>query len=349
MGPGVRLLTPGDVRELAGRLEVRPSKRLGQNFVIEPGTVRRIAALAGLRPDDVVLEVGPGLGSLTLALLEALPDPAGTTWSAAPPPVADADRSAAPPPVADADRSAAPSAVADPDRPVLRSVAAGSDLAGVGRVVAVEIDPVLAAELPRTVADRAPDLVGRLAVVAADALRIAGPDLPAAPTALVANLPYNVAVPVVLHLLAVLPSLERGLVMVQAEVADRMCAGPGSRVYGAPSAKLAWYAAARSAGPVPRSVFWPVPNVDSRLVAFTRRDPPESAAGREEVFAVIDAAFRQRRKTLRAALAGWAGSAAEAERLLRAAGLDPGARGESLDVSQFARLAAAQRLEPRTI
>jgi len=171
----------------------------------------------------------------------------------------------------------------------------------------------------------------------------------AVPTALVANLPYNVAVPVVLHLLAVLPSLERGLVMVQAEVADRMCAGPGSRVYGAPSAKLAWYAAARSAGPVPRSVFWPVPNVDSRLVAFTRRDPPESAAGREEVFAVIDAAFRQRRKTLRAALAGWAGSAAEAERLLRAAGLDPGARGESLDVSQFARLATAQRLEPRTI
>ena len=291
VGPKVRLLTPGDVRELAGRLGVRPSKRLGQNFVVEAGTVRRIAALAGLRPEDVVLEVGPGLGSLTLALLEG----------------------------------------------------------GAGQVVAVEIDPVLAAELPRTVADRAPDLVGRLAVVATDALRIAGPDLPAVPTALVANLPYNVAVPVVLHLLAVLPSLERGLVMVQAEVADRMCAGPGSRVYGAPSAKLAWYAAARSAGPVPRSVFWPVPNVDSRLVAFTRRDPPESAAGREDVFAVIDAAFRQRRKTLRAALAGWAGSAAEAERLLRAAGLDPGARGESLDVSQFARLATAQRLEPRTI
>jgi 16S rRNA (adenine1518-N6/adenine1519-N6)-dimethyltransferase len=295
VGPKVRLLTPGDVRELAGRLGVRPSKRLGQNFVIEPGTVRRIAALAGLRPEDVVLEVGPGLGSLTLALLEALPAPGETT-----------------PP---------------------------SDRPGAGRVVAVEIDPVLAAELSRTVADRAPELAGRLSVVAADALRIAGPDLPAAPTALVANLPYNVAVPVVLHLLAVLPSLERGLVMVQAEVADRMCAGPGSRVYGAPSAKLAWYAAARSAGPVPRSVFWPVPNVDS----------PESAAGREDVFAVIDAAFRQRRKTLRAALAGWAGSAAEAERLIRAAGLDPGARGEALDVSQFARLAAAQRLEPRTI
>ena len=291
LGPKVRLLTPGDVRELAGRLGVRPSKRLGQNFVVEAGTVRRITALAELQPGDVVLEVGPGLGSLTLALLEG----------------------------------------------------------GAGRVVAVEIDPVLAAELPRTVADRAPERAGRLSAIAADALRIAGPDLPAAPVALVANLPYNVAVPVVLHLLAVLPSLERGLVMVQAEVADRMCAGPGSRVYGAPSAKLAWYAAARSAGPVPRSVFWPVPNVDSRLVAFTRRDPPESAAGREEVFAVIDAAFRQRRKTLRAALAGWAGSAAAAERLLRAAGLDPGARGEALDVSQFARLAAAQRLEPRTI
>jgi 16S rRNA (adenine1518-N6/adenine1519-N6)-dimethyltransferase len=288
------------VRELAGRLGVRPSKRLGQNFVIEPGTVRRIAALAGIQPSDVVLEVGPGLGSLTLALLEALPTL---------------------PPAA----------------------------AGPAQVVAVEIDPVLAAELPRTVAARAPDRADRLAVVTADALRIAEPDLPAAPTALVANLPYNVAVPVVLHLLAVLPSLERGLVMVQAEVADRMCAGPGSRVYGTPSAKLAWFAAARPAGPVPRSVFWPVPNVDSRLVAFTRRDPPDGAAGREEVFAVIDAAFRQRRKTLRAALAGWAGSAAEAERLLRAAGLDPGARGEALDVTQFARLAAARQPEPRTI
>jgi 16S rRNA (adenine1518-N6/adenine1519-N6)-dimethyltransferase len=291
VGPGVRLLTPGDVRELAGRLGVRPSKRLGQNFVIEPGTVRRIAALAGIQPSDVVLEVGPGLGSLTLALLET----------------------------------------------------------GPAQVVAVEIDPVLAAELPRTVAARAPDRADRLEVVTADALRIAEPDLPAAPTALVANLPYNVAVPVLLHLLAVLPSLERGLVMVQAEVADRMCAGPGSRVYGTPSAKLAWFAAARPAGPVPRSVFWPVPNVDSRLVAFTRRDPPDGEAGREEVFAVIDAAFRQRRKTLRAALAGWAGSAAEAERLLRAAGLDPGARGEALDVTQFARLAAARQPEPRTI
>ncbi len=286
--PPVRLLGPAEIRALADRLGVRPSKRLGQNFVIEPGTVRKIAALAALSPGDVVLEVGPGLGSLTLALLEA----------------------------------------------------------GAGQVVAIEIDRALAGELPRTLADRAPHLAGRVAVVAADALRIAAPDLPAAPTVLVANLPYNVAVPVLLHLLAVLPSLRRGLVMVQAEVAERMCAGPGSRVYGTPSVKLAWYAAVRPAGPVPRTVFWPVPNVDSRLVAFTRQDPPESMAGREEVFGVVDAAFRQRRKTLRAALSGWAGSAPEAERLLRAAGIDPGARGESLGVGDFARLAAARQSAP---
>jgi 16S rRNA (adenine1518-N6/adenine1519-N6)-dimethyltransferase len=169
-------------------------------------------------------------------------------------------------------------------------------------------------------------------------------ELPWAPTVLAANLPYNVAVPVLLHLLAALPSLERGVVMVQAEVADRMCAGPGSRVYGGPSAKLAWFAAARLAGVVPRSVFWPVPNVDSKLVAFTRRDPPATSASRQEVFAVIDAAFGQRRKTLRAALAGWAGSPAEAERLLRAACVDPRARGESLGIAEFARVAAASRL-----
>jgi 16S rRNA (adenine1518-N6/adenine1519-N6)-dimethyltransferase len=291
----VRLLTPGDVRELAGRLGVRPSKRLGQNFVVEPGTVRRIAALAALEPQDVALEIGPGLGSLTLALLEA----------------------------------------------------------GAGRVVAVEVDPALAAGLPETIAARAPDLADRVTVVAADALRVTAADLPAPPSVLVANLPYNVAVPVLLHLLAALPSLRRGLVMVQAEVAERMCAAPGSRVYGAPSVKLAWFAAARLAGPVPRSVFWPVPNVDSRLVAFSRRDPPATTATREDVFAVIDAAFQQRRKTLRAALSGWAASAPEAERLLRAAGLNPGVRGESLGIAEFARLAAARQsaspAAPRTI
>ena len=293
----MRLLGPADVRELAERLGVRPSKRLGQNFVIEHGTVRQIAALAALRPDDVVLEVGPGLGSLTLALLEA----------------------------------------------------------GVSRVVAVEIDRALAGELPRTLAARAPRLADRATVLTADAMSIGEPDLATLegltemPTVLVANLPYNVAVPVLLHLLAAVPSLQRGLVMVQAEVADRMCAGPGSRVYGTPSVKLAWFAAARSAGTVPRSVFWPVPNVDSRLVAFTRHDPPVTAASREEVFAVVDAAFRQRRKTLRQALADWAGSAPEAERLLRDAGLDPGARGESLGVAEFARLAAVKQKGRRTI
>jgi 16S rRNA (adenine1518-N6/adenine1519-N6)-dimethyltransferase len=289
--PAMRLLGPAEIRALADRLGVRPSKRLGQNFVVEPGTVRKIASLAALEPRDVVLEVGPGLGSLTLALLEA----------------------------------------------------------GASRLVAIEIDRALAGELPRTIASRAPDLADRMAVVTADALQIAGRDLPTEPSVLVANLPYNVAVPVLLHLLVALPTLRRGLVMVQAEVAERMCAGPGSRVYGAPSVKLAWFAAARSAGPVPRTVFWPVPNVDSRLVAFTRRDPPVTTATREEVFAVIDAAFRQRRKTLRAALAGWAGSAPEAERLLRAADIDPGARGESLGVGEFARLAAVHREEPRTI
>ena len=286
----MRLLGAGDVREIAGRIGVRPTKKLGQNFVVEQGTVRQIAAIAAPRAGDVVLEVGPGLGSLTLALLER---------------AAEAD----------------------------------------ARLVAVEIDPALAAELPKTIADRAPEAAARFTVIAADALRVSAADLAgeggAEPTVLAANLPYNVAVPVVLHLLAVCPSLERGVVMVQAEVADRMCAGPGSRVYGAPSAKLAWYASVKPAGTVPRSVFWPVPNVDSKLVGFTRRDPPDSGADRERTFAVIEAAFGQRRKTLRAALAGWAGSPAEAERILRAAGIDPAARGESLDVAAFARVVQA--------
>ena len=275
------LLGAAEIREIAARLGVRPAKHLGQNFVIDPGTVRRIVALAQVGPGDVVLEVGPGLGSLTLGLAAAA-----------------------------------------------------------RRVVAVEVDPVLAAELPRTVAARAPGLAPRLEVVTADAVRVAPGDLPGEPpTALVANLPYNVAVPVVLHLLATVPSLARGLVMVQAEVADRMTAPPGSRVYGVPSVKLAWFASSRRAGPVPRTVFWPVPNVDSGLVAFTRRPPPEPDVPRADVFTVVDAAFAQRRKTLRAALARWAGGPAEAERVLRAAGVDPGARGEALTVAEFARIA----------
>jgi 16S rRNA (adenine1518-N6/adenine1519-N6)-dimethyltransferase len=280
---GPRLLGPADIRQIAARLGFQPSKRLGQNFVVDPGTVRRITALAALGPADVVLEVGPGFGSLTLPLLAAA-----------------------------------------------------------GQVVAVEVDRALANELPRTVAEHAPGLAGRLAVVTADAARVASlPGEP--PTSLVANLPYNVAVPVMLHLLATVPSLHRGLVMVQAEVADRMSAPPGSRTYGVPSAKLAWFAQVRRAGPVPRTVFWPVPRVDSGLVALTRREPP-AGASREETFAVIDAAFGQRRKTLRAALAPWAGSAAQAGKILAAAGIDPAMRGESLAVADFARIAEAARV-----
>jgi 16S rRNA (adenine1518-N6/adenine1519-N6)-dimethyltransferase len=304
----VRLLGAGDVRAIAARLGVQPTKRLGQNFVVEPGTVRQIAALAGpFAPGDVILEVGPGLGSLTLALLEAAVS-GGTA----------------------AGGTAATDASAETGRSSAQS-----------RLVAVEIDPVLAAELPKTIADRAPELADRIEVVRADALAIAGL-AGEAPTVLAANLPYNVAVPVVLHLLAAFPSIARGVVMVQAEVADRMCAGPGSRVYGVPSAKLAWYARARLAGTVPRTVFWPVPNVDSKLVAFTRHDPPVAAASRTEVFSVIDAAFGQRRKTLRAALSTWAGSPDAAERIVRAADVSPGARGESLEIAEFARIAQAK-------
>lgn len=270
------LLGPAEIRELAARLGVRPTKALGQNFVHDPNTVRRIVAAAGLSADDVVVEVGPGLGSLTLGLL----------------PVAS-------------------------------------------RVYAVEVDPALAAALPETVKDRAPEYADRLTVIEADALRLSTVD---GATALVANLPYNVAVPVVLHLLATVPTLRHGLVMVQKEVADRLTAGPGSKVYGVPSAKLAWYAMAKSAGKVPPSVFWPVPNVDSGLVAFTTRRPP-AEVDRAKVFAVVDAAFAQRRKTLRAALAGWAGGADAAAEILARAGVDPGARGESLTIEQFAWIA----------
>ncbi|MFC5287138.1 16S rRNA (adenine(1518)-N(6)/adenine(1519)-N(6))-dimethyltransferase RsmA [Actinokineospora guangxiensis] len=272
----MKLLGPVEIRGLAESLGVRPTKKLGQNFVHDPNTVRRIVAAADLAADDVVLEVGPGLGSLTLALLPAC-----------------------------------------------------------AAVVAVEIDPVLAARLPATAAEHAPELADRLTVVQADAMKVT--ELPVAPTALVANLPYNVAVPVVLHLLAAVPTLRRVLVMVQAEVADRMAAGPGGRVYGVPSVKIAWYASAKRVATVPRAVFWPVPNVDSALVLLERRDTPD--ADREAVFAVVDAAFAQRRKTLRAALSGWAGSPAAAEAVLTAAGVDPGARGEQLAVGDFVRIA----------
>jgi 16S rRNA (adenine1518-N6/adenine1519-N6)-dimethyltransferase len=275
------LLGPADVRRLATELGIRPTKTLGQNFVHDPNTVRRIVATADLTPDDVVVEVGPGLGSLTLALLPAA-----------------------------------------------------------GHVYAIEIDPTLAGALATTVATRAPDVADRLTVLQRDAMKIGVAEFGAAPTALVANLPYNVAVPVVLHLLAELPGLRHGLVMVQREVADRLAAAPGSKTYGIPSVKLAWYANARQAGRVPPSVFWPVPNVDSGLVAFGRHEPPADA-DRVATFEVVDAAFAQRRKTLRAALAGWAGGASVAADILVAAGVDPVSRGETLTVDEFAAIAVA--------
>jgi 16S rRNA (adenine1518-N6/adenine1519-N6)-dimethyltransferase len=281
------LLGPAEIRDLAGRLGVRPTKTLGQNFVHDGGTVRKIVRAADVQPGERVVEVGPGLGSLTLGLLDA-----------------------------------------------------GAS------VVAVEIDPVLARRLPTTVAEHVPDLADRLEVVGADALAVTSlPGDP--PTALVANLPYNVAVPVLLTFLERFDSLERVLVMVQAEVADRLAAQPGSRTYGVPSVKAAWYASARRAGTIGRAVFWPVPNVDSALVALDRRDPPVTTATREQVFAVVDAAFAQRRKMLRSALAGVAGSAAAAAAALEAAGVDPQARGETLDVAAFARVAEHLDVSPR--
>jgi 16S rRNA (adenine1518-N6/adenine1519-N6)-dimethyltransferase len=274
------------VRSLAAALDLRPTKQRGQNFVIDPNTVRRIVRDSGIGPADVVLEVGPGLGSLTLGLLH---------------------------------------------------VAA--------RVVAIEVDPALAAALPATVADWAPAYANRFEVVQADAMRVTSVPGPT-PTAMVANLPYNVSVPVLLHLLALLPSLEHGLVMVQSEVAERLAARPGSKVYGIPSVKAAWFADVRRAGTIGRNVFWPTPNVDSGLIAWTRCDPPTTAVTREQVFAVIDAAFAQRRKALRPALRGIAGSADESVQALEAAGIDPMTRGEQLWLADFVRITeslAAQR------
>lgn len=275
------LLGAARIRELAEQLGVRPSKSRGQNFVVDANTVRRIVRLAQVDPTDTVLEVGPGLGSLTLALL--------------------------------------------PHASV---------------VIAVEVDPVLAQALPLTVQAAAPALAERLVTVQADAMRLH--ELAQPPTALVANLPYNVAVPVLLTLLQRFDSIASALVMVQLEVAQRLAASPGGRVYGAPSAKAAWYGSTNLVGTVPRSVFWPAPNVDSGLVRLVRRPPPPTSATRAQVFAVVDAAFAQRRKTLRAALAPWAGSAQDAERIVRNAGIDPGLRGERLGIEGFAAIAAAR-------
>ena len=276
------LLGPAEIRDLAEQLDLQPTKKLGQNFVVDANTVRRIVRIAGVEPGDEVLEVGPGLGSLTLGLLEA-----------------------------------------------------GA------RVTAVEIDQRLATQLPLTVAQLDPDAAERLTVLTADAMKVA--DLPGAPTRLVANLPYNVSVPVLLHLLQIVPSLQTALVMVQAEVGQRIAAGPGSKVYGSPSVKAAWYGAWSTAGQVSRQVFWPVPNVDSILVSFARAvELPGSEDERAEVFALVDGAFGQRRKMLRQALAEQLGGSAAASTRLEAAGVDPTLRGEQLSMPDFLAIARAR-------
>ncbi|GAB3620577.1 16S rRNA (adenine(1518)-N(6)/adenine(1519)-N(6)) -dimethyltransferase RsmA [Glutamicibacter endophyticus] len=280
------LLGATEIRRLADELGIRPTKTLGQNFVIDGNTIRRIVAGANLRPDETVLEVGPGLGSLTLGIMDAA-----------------------------------------------------------AQVVAIEIDPPLARRLPQTMAEFRPGREEDLTVIESDALKVT--ELPVAPTALVANLPYNVAVPVVLHLLETFPSIAHGLVMVQDEVADRMSAVPGSKIYGVPSVKGAWYGTLRKAGVIGMNVFWPAPKIHSGLVSFTRGAERVDAPPRAEVFAIIDAAFAQRRKTLRAALSGWAGSGARAEQILVAAGIDPKERGEKLDIDAYIAIArAAAEVQP---
>ena len=279
---GAALLGPVEIRALAEKLDIVPTKKLGQNFLHDPNTIRRIVAAAELDPTDRVLEVGPGLGSLTLGLVEA-----------------------------------------------------------VGDVTAVEIDSRLAAQLPDTVAERAPEYAPRLRVVEKDALRVTDSDV-TEPTALVANLPYNVAVPVLLHLLETFSSIRRVLVMVQLEVADRLAAQPGSKVYGVPSVKAGFYGKVSKAGTIGKNVFWPAPNIESGLVRIDVFDDapwPVTDESRAKVWPVIDAAFAQRRKTLRAALSGHFGSGAAAEEALRAADIDPKQRGEKLAVEDFVRLA----------
>ena len=272
------LLGAAQIRELAAKLDLKPSKSLGQNFVIDSNVCTKIVRTAGVTSDDIALEIGPGLGSLTLAMLE-----------------------------------------------IAKSV------------VAVEIDPRLAQQLPLTVADHF-DHPENLTVINKDALAVN--ELPMQPSVLVANLPYNVSVPVLLHLLEKFPSIRTGVVMVQAEVADRLAAKPGGKEYGIPSVKAAWWADVKNVGTVSRSIFWPAPNVDSKLVGFTRRETAGSEDVREKVFTIIDAAFAQRRKMLRSALSSLYGSSSAAEEILIKAGIDPTLRGEALQVESFCKIAA---------
>jgi len=276
-------LGAGAIRELAARVGIIPTKKLGQNFVIDPNTVRYIVEQSKIDSHSAVVEVGPGLGSLTLRLLE----------------------------------------VAE-------------------HVSAIEIDPRLADQLPITVKERCPELLGKLSVLNQDAMQVESGELIPAPTALIANLPYNVAVPVLLHFLAEFPTLTSVLVMVQKEVADRLCAGPGSRTYGIPSVKIQWFGKAEAAGNIGKNVFWPAPNVDSGLVRIHVTHPHSHIEeDRREVFQVIDAAFAHRRKTLRAGLADFIGSAPLAEQVLIQADIDPGTRAETLELESFILLSGA--------
>lgn len=274
------LLGAAQIRELAAQLDVSPTKKLGQNFVIDPNTVSRIANEAHLTSADVVLEIGPGLGSLTLAMLPQ-----------------------------------------------------------VSKVVAVEVDPRLAAQLPATIQKFAPTISDRLVVVDADAMKVT--ELPVTPNKLVANLPYNISVPVVLHLLEQFPSITEVLVLVQLEVAQRMAAKPGNKIYGVPSVKLAWYGKAELAGNIGRNVFWPAPNVDSGLVRITRESGRTDENLRKALFAVVDAAFGQRRKTLRSALSGLLGSPGKVDEVLTVAKVDSSLRGEQLGLTEFLAIAKA--------
>jgi 16S rRNA (adenine1518-N6/adenine1519-N6)-dimethyltransferase len=275
------LLGAAEIRELAELLDLRPAKSLGQNFVIDGNVCQKIVRVAGVTSEDIALEIGPGLGSLTLALLEVTHN-----------------------------------------------------------IIAVEIDQRLADRLPITVADHK-EAPYKLTVINIDALALR--ELPIAPTVLVANLPYNVSVPVLLHLLEILPSLNTGVVMVQAEVADRLAAKPGTKEYGIPSLKASWWAEVSGAGSVSRSIFWPVPGVDSKLVSFKRHETPGDEVMRRGVFQLVDAAFAQRRKMLRAALSGIFGSSAKAESVLIAAGIDPTLRGESLLIDSFCAIYSASQ------
>jgi 16S rRNA (adenine1518-N6/adenine1519-N6)-dimethyltransferase len=277
-------LTPKIIREIASKASVSPSKAFGQNFMVDTSQVQKIVRLSGAQPGESVLEVGPGLGSLTLGLLDAS-----------------------------------------------------------AHVLAVEIDTKLATLLPETVQQFASENAGSLEVLQMDAMGLSA-DLPAMQNVsrIISNLPYNVATPIILTLLGRFPGVKTALVLVQAEVASRLCAEPGSKIYGIPSAKLAWFGSARIAGDVPRSAFWPVPRVDSKLVAFTRYETPpkyQSAASRDDTFSLVNLAFSARRKTLRSLLTGHGYSSAAVQQAFESLQIDPLARGETLSIDQFAYLA----------